>query len=111
MKIYTLPVGLIQTNCYLVQNGQNEAALIDPGAQPDKILRYLEAQGLTLKMILLTHGHFDHMGGVDGILKEYDVPVYIHPLDEEMTKTPSQNASMEFGGNHLLHQPNLRGRG
>lgn len=98
MKIYTLPVGLIQTNCYLVQNGQNEAALIDPGAQPDKILRYLEAQGLTLKMILLTHGHFDHMGGVDGILERWDIPVYIHPLDEEMTKTPSQNASMEFGG-------------
>lgn len=98
MKIYTLPVGLIQTNCYLVQNGQNEAALIDPGAQPDKILRYLEAQGLTLKMVLLTHGHFDHMGGVDGILKKWDVPVYIHPLDEEMTKNPSRNASMEFGG-------------
>ena len=92
MKIYTLPVGLIQTNCYLVQNGQNEAVLIDPGAQPDKILRYLEAQGLTLKMILLTHGHFDHMGGVDGILKKWDVPVW-------------------RAGNHLLHQPHLRGRG
>lgn len=98
MKIVTLPVGLIMTNCYLVQNGKNEAALIDPGAQPDKILRYLKAEGLSLKMILLTHGHFDHMGGVDGILKEYDVPVYIHPQDEEMTKIPSQNASMEFGG-------------
>ena len=98
MKIVTIPVGLIMTNCYLVQNGKKEAALIDPGAQPDKILRYLKAEGLALKMILLTHGHFDHMGGVDGILKEYDVPVYIHPQDEEMTKTPSQNASMEFGG-------------
>ena len=98
MKIGTLPVGLIQTNCYVVVNGKGEAVLIDPGAQPDKILRYLEAQELTLKMILLTHGHFDHMGGVDGILERWDVPVYIHPQDEEMTKTPSQNASMEFGG-------------
>ncbi len=98
MKIFTIPVGLIRTNCYLVQNGKKEAALIDPGAQPDKILRYLKAEGLSLKMILLTHGHFDHIGGVDGIIKEYDVPVYIHPQDEEMTKTPSQNASAEFGG-------------
>lgn len=97
MKIYTLPVGLLQTNCYLAVNDQNEAAIIDPGAQPDKILRFVAERGLTPKMIFLTHGHFDHMGAVDGILKTWDIPVYIHPLDEEITKTPSQNASMDFG--------------
>lgn len=98
MKIYTLPVGFIQTNCCVVVNGENKAALIDPGAQPEKILRFLKEHNLTLTMILLTHGHFDHIGGVDGILEKFEVPVYIHPLDKEMTENPSQNASMSFGG-------------
>lgn len=112
MKIDILPVGLIKTNCYVVQNSRKEAALIDPGAQPDKILRFLEAQALTLKMILLTHGHFDHMGAVDGILEQYDVPVYIHPQDEEMTKTPFQNASLDFGGPGITcRTSNLYGEG
>ena len=76
MNLKTLALGAYQTNCHILSNG-SEAVVIDPGYESDTILDELE--GLTLKAILLTHGHFDHVRGVPGILAEYpELPVYIH---------------------------------
>jgi glyoxylase-like metal-dependent hydrolase (beta-lactamase superfamily II) len=66
MIIHTLAVGPIQTNCYVVTDGIGGlAAVIDPGAESDAILAYLEEQNLTPHTVLLTHGHFDHVGAVE----------------------------------------------
>ena len=65
-KIDTLPLGSYQTNCYLVwAEVSSRCVVIDPGYEPDTILDSLE--GLTLKAILLTHGHIDHMGAAKAI--------------------------------------------
>ena len=58
MNITTLPLGMLQTNCYILSQA-DRCLVIDPGDEPDKVLAFLEKQGLTLEAILLTHGHFD----------------------------------------------------
>ena len=81
MNLKTLALGAYQTNCYLLSNG-SEALVIDPGYEPDTILDSLE--GLTLKAILLTHGHFDHVGAVKELVAETGCEVYIHAAESTM---------------------------
>lgn len=80
MKIQMLPLGMFQSNCYVVSEG-DRAFLVDPGDRPVEVLNYLDLHGLKLEFILLTHGHLDHVNGVDGITKVHPVPVYLHPAD------------------------------
>ena len=78
MNIQKLTLGLYQTNTYNLSN-DTEAAVIDPGYEPDTILDALE--GKELKAILLTHGHFDHVGAVKELVAETGCKVYIHASD------------------------------
>ncbi|PKK38713.1 hypothetical protein ABB02_02019 [Clostridiaceae bacterium JG1575] len=82
MNIQPLPLGMFQANCFIVSEGSS-AFLVDPGDTPQAVLDYLDHHGLTLSFILLTHGHMDHVNGVDGILERFPVPVYLHEKDEE----------------------------
>ena len=82
MKIETLTVGPLEENCYLViDEATNRAVLIDPGDEPLRILGALHASGATLDGVWLTHAHFDHLGGLAGVLRAHPVPVLMHPLD------------------------------
>ena len=81
MTIQKLPLGMFQANCYVVSEGA-QALLVDPGDRPEEVLNYLALNGLKLELILLTHGHVDHVNGVDGIMKAHRVPVYLHPADK-----------------------------
>lgn len=76
MKIYTLVLGEYQTNCYLVSDENGDTAVIDPGYLPQEILRVAREQKLAIRAVLLTHGHFDHVGGVKGITEATHCPVY-----------------------------------
>ena len=78
MNIQKLTLGLYQTNTYILSN-DTEAMVIDPGYEPDIILDALE--GRELKAILLTHGHFDHVGAVKELVAETGCKVYIHAAD------------------------------
>ncbi len=80
MKIHTLPLGQLQTNCYILQNGDRCLA-IDPGGEPERVLALLAQKGLTLEAILLTHGHFDHVGAVRELAAQTDCEVYLHELE------------------------------
>lgn len=97
MIFTTMPVGPLQTNCHIL--GDEETGLccvIDPGDESGRVLGEVKKLGLKLQMILLTHGHWDHTGGVAGILEEYpDVPVYIH--SEELVATTG-NAQYSYAG-------------
>lgn len=68
VDVVALPLGDYQTNCYLVAApGASEAVVVDPGDQPDAVLSVLEEQGWTAAAILVTHGHFDHLGAIAGV--------------------------------------------
>ena len=78
-----LPLGAYQTNCYILKNG-DQAVVIDPGYQPETVLAHLLREGLTLEAILLTHGHFDHVGAVKELAAQTQCRVYIHPAENTM---------------------------
>ena len=63
--IKKLILGMMQTNCYVVYNSEKECIVIDPGANGQKVAKFIDENELFLKAILLTHGHFDHVGAVD----------------------------------------------
>ena len=83
MNIKTMQVGPLGTNCYLLEDEHTRAAaVIDPGGDGARIEAQLRADGAELKLILLTHAHFDHTGGVAELHAAHpEVPVFLHPAD------------------------------
>jgi glyoxylase-like metal-dependent hydrolase (beta-lactamase superfamily II) len=85
MNIETVVVGPLETNCYLVFCPKTLAcAVVDPGAEPDRILAEIHRRGLKPVVLVNTHGHFDHIGANCDIKDAFDVPLAIHTLDSPM---------------------------
>ena len=119
LKTYTLPLGAYQTNCYIIHDETSKTCcIIDPGYDADFILNKLDSLGLTLEAILLTHGHFDHVGAVKELAAETECDVYIHPDDLSMppmmtagplyyTKTYAEGTQLKLAGLEIavLHTP------
>ena len=83
MNIKTIPVGQLETNCYVVVNEETLACVvIDPGDESNAIMDYIESNRLRCEGIMLTHGHFDHVGAVNEILEQTGCALYINPRDE-----------------------------
>lgn len=98
MKIETFVIGMIGTNCYLVSNEETkECFLVDAAADSPRLVSYIKEHGLCLKAILLTHGHFDHIMGIDSLVKEFGVPVYAHQEESVLLNDASVNASAMYG--------------
>lgn len=81
MKIRTLTLGDFQTNCYLVSDETGVTAVIDPGYEPETILARAAQEHLQIKGIVLTHGHFDHVGGVKAVADAAHCPVWMNEKD------------------------------
>ena len=78
MELKTFPIGSLQTNCYMAwAEGSDSCILIDPGYVPEELLEQVRLQRKNLEAILLTHGHFDHVGGVKVLVAETGCKVYI----------------------------------
>ena len=76
MKITHYVVGMVQTNCYIVINEENkECFIIDPGASGKQLAEKIKQDNLTPVAVLLTHGHFDHVGGAEELAKEFDIKI------------------------------------
>lgn len=83
MKPFIIPMTVFAANCYLLTTGQGRGVVIDPGAQAERIIKALEERGGNLAAILLTHGHFDHIGAVSELLEYWpQAQVYMSPKEE-----------------------------
>lgn len=99
MLIKTLPVGHLQTNCYIVTDDETrECAIIDPGADSNKILDYIESNKLIPKVIFLTHGHFDHFMALEAVRDETGAPAYINRKDVHAEGKHEQHKLEESDG-------------
>jgi hydroxyacylglutathione hydrolase len=113
--ISTLPVGLIQTNCYVVGCEETkEGVIIDPGGHPQRILAEVERHGLVIKYVLNTHAHFDHTDANGAVVEATGAPLALHSLDLPLLKAsggaalfgmqadPSPMPSLELDGGDEL---------
>jgi hydroxyacylglutathione hydrolase len=95
IKIDTLPLGPLATNAYLLSDPDTgKGIIIDPGMDPKSLLKRIA--NLDIEAILLTHAHFDHIGGVDEIRKLKGCPVYIHDLEADWLTNPKKNGSTRY---------------
>jgi len=99
-----LPLGPLQTNCYLAACTETEqAAVIDPAWDGQTIAAAAANEGWNVTHILLTHAHFDHVGGLTALKEATDAPIFIHPDAIDMLKHAPQAASM--WGLHVSDPP------
>ncbi|MDR0889854.1 MAG: MBL fold metallo-hydrolase [Oscillospiraceae bacterium] len=103
MTILTLPLGNYMANCYLVFDRQKNAVIIDPGDSPAQIAAQITAQGLHVRAILLTHGHFDHVSAVGQLKAQYACPVYLHEMELALPQalTAGEIPCTDFYGDSL----------
>lgn len=89
MKIKRMPVGSLQTNCYIVSDAKKEAFIVDPGGEADRIKKFIKDEKLHVNFIINTHSHIDH------IKADYDLcfPVYIHKFDSLALERQEHNFS------------------
>lgn len=93
-EIQCIPVGVYQANCYLIKEN-NHVLIIDPGARASKILSHIH-DGEQVDGIVLTHGHFDHIGAVDDIIKEFGCRCYLHKGDWTLVKDEKLNSMQDI---------------
>ena len=94
MKIENFVLGPVGTNCYIVINeGTKECFLVDMAACPPELVSHIKNSGLTVKAVLLTHGHFDHIMGLDRFLEDFPAPVYACAAEKELLESPQLNSS------------------
>jgi hydroxyacylglutathione hydrolase len=91
-----MPLGPIQTNCYIVHNQDKQALIIDPGGDANRLQQLINNKSLKPIAILLTHTHFDHIGAVEEIRNEYNVPVYVHKEEQYWLNDPESNGSAKY---------------
>lgn len=98
MKIHSLSVGVLQANCHiLVCQESKDAVIIDPGDEGDRIIDTINELGVQPVMILLTHGHGDHIGAVRDIKSKYQIPIWIHKDEAHMLTDARANLSIYLG--------------
>lgn len=91
MIFETIVVGQLGVNCFILADQETkEGVVVDPGADTERILAIVRAKGLTIRHVINTHGHFDHMGGNRRLLAETGATLMIHAADEpHLTKAAS----------------------
>ena len=103
MTVKKFITGPVQANTYLVYDETKDGFVVDPGAYNAQLNQMIEQEGINLKYIVLTHGHADHIGGVESVLKLCpDAKIIAHRLEEEMLTKPELNISVEIYGKPIV---------
>ncbi len=97
MKIAPLVVSMFESNCFLVYAETGEGVIIDPGDEADRIIAEIDRLGFMPQMILLTHGHGDHIGAVGELKDKYGIEVLVGKGDEELIEMSNKNFGAMYG--------------
>lgn len=87
LTILSVVTGSLRENCFIVQNRNREALIIDPGADGDRIQSVIEEHALHPIAVINTHGHYDHVGAVKAMMDAYSIPFYMHGGDTRLLKS------------------------
>ncbi|MBQ8894037.1 MAG: MBL fold metallo-hydrolase [Clostridia bacterium] len=102
MKLISLEVGVMHSNNYIVVNEAcDKGVLIDCSGDGSEVVLAAQQAGITISAIILTHGHSDHIEGIDKVVQAFACPVYIHSLDLGFLDRPEYNLSTQLYGKPL----------
>ena len=93
LKVSSQTVGWLQENTHVIHNQAKEALIVDPGANADQLIAWIQAQAWQPLAILLTHAHFDHVGALDTLRDQFGIPAYLHQNEAEFLTNPEFNLS------------------
>ncbi len=103
LQTENLVLGMMSTNCYLLKNRESGTALIvDPAEQADRIADTLTGMEAKPEAILLTHGHFDHIGAAEKLRERYQIPILAHKREREVLENPDLNLTKWYGAGYTL---------
>ncbi len=102
MNIRQLVLGALGTNCYIVWDDEKKAVVIDPACYPDRILAVIKEEGLEVTSVVLTHAHFDHMEGAQGVCEATDAPLCVGAGDAPAVADPSRNLSARLMAKRMV---------
>ena len=112
--IHQKVLGMVATNCYICMHADTkEAFIVDPADNAAEIIRMVSDMGAVPCAVLLTHGHFDHIGAADELRKTYEIPVYAHEAEEKVMASASLNLSgswaspIHLKADHLLQDSDV----
>ena len=104
MKVESIVLGSIGTNCYIVTNEETkECFAVDMAECPQEYVNYIKNNGLEMKALFLTHGHSDHIMGIDDFLKAFPVPVYAGEDELPVIEDDRLNVSSMYGPKYAFH--------
>lgn len=99
MELLSIPVGRLEENVYFLIDDNKETVIFDPGAQAEDIKELIKEEGLKPVAIVLTHAHGDHIGAIDALREEYNIPMYMNELEKVFLHDPELNRSYYSGEN------------
>ena len=98
MKVESIVLGSIGTNCYIVTNEETkECFAVDMAECPQEYVNYIKNNGLEMKALFLTHGHFDHIGAANEVREHYGIKIYASCDEEKLLASPARNLSNAYG--------------
>lgn len=96
LEVQRIEIPRFGENCYLIINPSKQALIVDPGGEAEQMMAIIDQHQLCPQAIILTHGHFDHIGAVDTLREHFNIDVYIHQLEHDFLTNPELNLSGLF---------------
>ncbi|MBB5377583.1 glyoxylase-like metal-dependent hydrolase (beta-lactamase superfamily II) [Deinococcus metalli] len=93
VRVWSLSTGPLQENAVLIAGADGQGFLIDPGDDAERVLALVQEAGVTVRGVLLTHAHFDHIGAVQAVREALGVPVWLHPADLPLYRNGATSAA------------------